>query len=171
MSDEEACLLEQERIALARQDPETILVNKTRGGERAHSFCPGLEYRARIAAAVSGAANPNYGHRWTDMQKRIASDRVKAHGKYIGHGNPHHCPVMCVETGRIYECMKYACDELGLKANGSITIAIKYPWRTAKGYHWVMGEKIRELSSDTARKEYLGSLRNKTRTKPCPFKQ
>lgn len=38
---------------------------------------------------------------------------------------------MCVETGEIFECIKYAKEKYGIKSDGSLTVALKNPTRTA----------------------------------------
>lgn len=139
LTDEEACALERERIALAREDPDCILVNKTKGGEPYHSFNPTQKYRDAMSERCRGEKNPNYGHHWSEEKKRDLSERLIAKGHSVGPKNPRCRRVMCVETGEIFDYMELPAKQLGLKCGGSIYYAITYPHRTAGGYHWVDG--------------------------------
>lgn len=158
MSDEEACRLEMERITLARQDPKCILTNKTKGGEPGHTYDAPPEYRAAVSARIRGRNNPNYGNRWSNEQKRRMSERVISTGRVAGVNNPRCRRIMCVETGKIYDYMDLAKEELGLKATGSFYVALKYPQRTARGFHWVDGDNIERLNTPELRLKYLQQL-------------
>ena len=43
---------------------------------------------------------------------------------------------MCIETGEVFDCIKYAREKYQIKSEGSMTVALKYPTRTAGGLHW-----------------------------------
>lgn len=139
MTDEEACALERERIALAREDPDCILVNKTKGGEPYHPFEPTQEYRDAMSLKCRGENNPNYGHRWSEEKRRNLSKYLIETGRSAGANNPRCHRVMCVETGEIFDYMELPAKQLGLKYGGSIWHALEQPHRTAGGYHWVDG--------------------------------
>lgn len=72
--------------------------------------------------------------------------------------NPKARKVMCVETGEIFSTMKEPQEKLGLKASGSITVALKTPWKTARGFHWVDESKFAELDTEEKRNAYLQNL-------------
>ena len=56
-------------------------------------------------------------------------------GKYIGRKNPNAKMVRCLETGRIYACMKEAELETGAN-NHNISSVCNGRLKTAGGYHW-----------------------------------
>lgn len=98
------------------------------------------EFRNKISMVVSGEDNPNYGNSWSEEQKKALSELRKLNGKSKGENNSRATKIMCVETGKVYDYIKLASEEYGLKNQGSITVALKYPHRTAGGVHWVKVE-------------------------------
>ena len=133
------------------------LANMTDGGEGSSGRIITDAYREKYSKMNSGSGNPNYGHRWTQKMKDHMSDVTKQRNLSLDR-NPKAHRVMCVETGRVYGCMKEPTDELGLKSSASITVALKNPSKTARGCHWVDGEMIDRLDSEEARKQYLLSF-------------
>ena len=93
------------------------------------------EFRDKISAIVSGENNPNYNHKWTDEQKKQLREKQKRNPLYSDETNPNAKKIRCIETGEVFNCMKYAQERFGLKSTGSFTAAIK-KGTTAAGYHW-----------------------------------
>lgn len=95
------------------------------------------EFRKKISDLVSGENNPNFGNKWSKEQKEALSQKQKKNPIYFNENNPNAKRIMCVETGEIFECIKYAKEKYGIKSDGSLTVALKNPTRTAAKMHWV----------------------------------
>jgi len=93
------------------------------------------EFRDRISSLVQGENNPNYNHKWSEEQKQSLREKQKKNPMYYNETNPNAKAIRCIETGEVFNCMKYAQERFGLKSTGSFTSAIK-KGRTAAGYHW-----------------------------------
>lgn len=93
------------------------------------------EFRSKISSIVGGKNNPNYNHKWSDEQKAKLREKQKQNPLYNDETNPNAKKIRCIETGEIFNCMKYAQERFGLKSTGSFTAAIK-KGTTAAGYHW-----------------------------------
>lgn len=96
------------------------------------------EFREKISQLVQGENNPNYNHHWTDEMKQHLSEVRKANGRSVDENNPRATRIICVETGEVFNCIKFAMQKYGIKSEGSMTAALKYPVRTAGGQHWVL---------------------------------
>lgn len=96
------------------------------------------EFRDKIAQLVQGENNPNYNHRWTEEMKQHLSQVRKDNGISANENNPKATRIICIETGEVFNCIKYAMQKYNIKHEGSITVALKYPVRTAGGKHWVL---------------------------------
>lgn len=96
------------------------------------------EFRNKISQLVRGENNPNYNHHWTDEMKQRLSQVRKANSLAADENNPKATRVICVETGEVFNCIKYAMKKYNIKTDGSMTVALKYPVRTAGGKHWVL---------------------------------
>lgn len=110
------------RIAESRHQPDSTFQSE--------------EFKHKISLLVQGTNNPNYGHHWTEEMKEKASKRVSESGQYVGSKNPKAKPIMCVETGEVFDCIKYAQEKYRVKYGASFTVALKHPTRTAAGLHW-----------------------------------
>lgn len=108
----------------------------------------------------SGEKNGNYGNYWTEEQKKNVSNKMIETKCHAGSRNGRSKRCMCVETGVIHEYKSKFLEELGLKDVWSITVSCKNPTRTAKGFHFVDGDKIEELNTPERRQQYLDSIRN-----------
>ena len=95
------------------------------------------EFKEKISKLVSGSKNPNYQHYWTDDQKKRLSDKRKANGKSKGILNNRAKAIRCVETGEEFPMIKLAMEKYGVKCEGSFTVALDNPKRTAAHLHWV----------------------------------
>jgi hypothetical protein len=96
------------------------------------------EFREKISQLVQGENNPNYNHHWTDEMKQHLSQVRKENGLSANENNSRATCVICVETGEVFKCIKYAMQKYGIKNEGSVTVALKNPVRTAGGKHWVL---------------------------------
>ena len=135
------------------------LANLSNGGEGKKPSVPRTEeYREKVRLAVTGEHNPNYGHRWTEEQKKHLSMLRKKNGLTKLGRNGRAKRVMCVETGKVYSCQKLAAEDLGLKDYTSIHHALKKPNYIAAGYHFVEGDLIDLLDTPEKRNNYLSSI-------------
>ena len=94
------------------------------------------EFRNKISSLVSGENNPNYGNHWSQEQKEALSKKQKNNPIYKNENNPNAKRIRCIETGEVFECIKYAKEKYGIKSDGSLTVALKNPNRTAAKLHW-----------------------------------
>lgn len=99
------------------------------------------EFRDKISQLVQGENNPNYNHYWTEEMKQHLSHVRKANGLSANENNPKATCVICLETGEVFNCIKYAMQKYNIKHEGSMTVALKNPLRTAGGKHWVVYEE------------------------------
>lgn len=97
-----------------------------------------VEFKQKISNKVTGERNPNYNHKWTDEMKEALREKQKNNPIYRNENNPNAKRIMCVETGECFDCIKYAMEKYNIKTHGSITVALKYPTRTAGGKHWII---------------------------------
>lgn len=67
--------------------------------------------------------NANYGTR----NERLSKGRL---------GQPGKIPVLCVETGIVYESIKAASAAVGLTEGGGIRACLRGEAQTSGGYHW-----------------------------------
>lgn len=111
------------------------------------------EFRDKISQLVQGENNPNYNHHWTDEMKQHLSQVRKANGLSANESNSRATCVICVETGEVFNCIKYAMQKYNIKHEGSVTVALKNPMRTAGGKHWVLYAE--EYLDDDYRLNYL----------------
>ena len=96
------------------------------------------EFRDKISHLVQGENNPNYKHYWTDEMKQNLSQIRKTNGFSANENNSRATRVICIETGEVFDCIKYAMQKYNIKSDGSMTVALKNPMRTAGGKHWVL---------------------------------
>lgn len=93
------------------------------------------EFKNKISSLVTGEKNPNYQHYWSDKMKQALREKQKNNPMYHNETNPNAKAIRCIETGEIFNCMKYAQEKYGLKSSGTFTHAIK-TGKTAVGFHW-----------------------------------
>ena len=106
------------------------------------------EFRNKISEIVKGENNPNYQNYWTDEQKENLRRIQKLNPLYKNENNPNSKKIVCIETGEIFDCIKYALEKYEIKNEASISVALKNPIRTASKMHWV------EYSEDFLDKDY-----------------
>lgn len=112
----------KERMLQYRQNPNGVYKSQ--------------EFRDKISKIVSGKNNPNYGNHWTQEQKDRLREKQKQNPIYKNEQNPNAKRIRCKETGEIFECIKFAKEKYGIKSDGSLTVALKNPNRTAAKMHW-----------------------------------
>lgn len=157
LTSEEAAILERQVIKDYREQG-CELVNQTNGGEMSHGGIWTEEMRHEYAERLQGKNNPNFGNHWTEKQKEHLSQKRIELGVSKGGKNPRAKPVMCVETGVIYDCKEDATEFLGVSSGcGSIYYCLKDPKRVAgKGkYHFVGQDMFDELKTEKDRKKWL----------------
>lgn len=111
------------------------------------------EFREKISKLVQGENNPNYNNHWTDEMRQHLSQIRKLNGLSANENNPRATCIICIETGEVFKCIKYAMQKYNIKSEGSITAALKYPVRTAGGKHWVLYDE--KYLDDSYRLNYL----------------
>jgi hypothetical protein len=111
------------------------------------------EFREKIAQLVQGNNNPNYGNYWTEEMKQHLSEIRKTNGFSANENNPRATRIICIETGEVFDCIKFAMQKYNIKCEGSMTVALKHPVRTAGGKHWVLYSE--EYLDDNYRLNYL----------------
>lgn len=110
------------------------------------------ETRLKISLAKKGKKKPPL----SDEQRERLSESLKGRvfsrehcdnisrskkGKYTMANNPKAKRVRCIETGKIYECMKAAALDTGTN-NHNISSACNGKLKTTGGYHW---EYVKEV--------------------------
>lgn len=84
------------------------------------------DYRKRLSTSLKGRIFSEEHCRNISLSKR---------GKYAGRNNPNAKAVRCIETGKIYACMKEAEFETGA-SNHNISSVCNGRLKTTGGYHW-----------------------------------
>jgi hypothetical protein len=116
------------------------------------------EFRYKISNLVKGSNNPNYKNYWSEEQKEYLRQKQKNNDLYKNETNPNAKRIICVETGEIFDCIKFAKEQYKIKSETSISIALKEPVRTAGGVHWV--EYSEDFLDDAFRFNYLIEVLN-----------
>jgi hypothetical protein len=106
------------------------------------------EFREKISKLVQGENNPNYNHCWTEEMKESLRQKQKANDLYNDATNPNAKKIICVETGEVFDCIKFAIEKYNIKDHSNMSAALKHPIRTAGGCHWV------DYSDDFLNREY-----------------
>lgn len=96
------------------------------------------EFRNKISKLVKGENNPNYNNHWTEDQKKKLRIKQKENDLYKDETNPNAKGVICVETGEIFDCIKFAMNKYKIKTHSSISIALKNKNRLAGNKHWLV---------------------------------
>ena len=101
-----------------------------------NSVYQSAEFKNKISKLVSGENNPNFNNKWSDLQKEKLRQKQKNNPIYLNENNSNAKRIMCIESGEIFNCIKYAKEKYGIKSDGSLTAALKNPNRTAAKLHW-----------------------------------
>lgn len=81
------------------------------------------ESKKKMSESKSGENHPNYGKHHTEETKKKMSLKLSK-------------PVMCVETGVVFDSCTEASRWVGLKSERCISLCCKGKQKTAGGYHW-----------------------------------
>ena len=108
-------------------------------GEKSHMYGKHLseETKRKLSVALSGENNPLYGKQHSEESKKKMSESHK--GKKLSEehkrnaADGHKKPVVCIETGVVYESIKDAFEKTGIHHIYSVC---KGNRKTAGGYHW-----------------------------------
>lgn len=111
------------------------------------------EFRDKISSIVKGENNPNYHHYWSDEMKNNLREKQIKNPRYKDNNNPNAKSIICLETGEVFSCIKYALEQYSINDEASVSIALTEPNRTAGGKHWALYEE--NLSDENIRKERL----------------
>lgn len=120
------------------------------------------EFRNKISEIVKGSNNPNYQNYWSEEQKEYLRQKQKNNPLYKDDANPNAKKIICLETGEIFDCIKFAKEKYNIKSDGSIAVALKNPIRTAGGVHWTYYSE--DFLNDNYRFDYLISVLKKNST-------
>ena len=102
-----------------------------------------------------GKDNPNYQHYWTDEMKQLLREKQRANPLYKNDNNPNAKQIICIETGEVFSCIKFANQYYNIN-DGLINAALKNPYRTANKLHWAYYDE--SLLDDTTRYKYMVNL-------------
>ena len=111
----------------------------------------GTKKQKKPFLGFKGEHNPFYGKKHTTESKqkvsqanlgRVRSETFKneCSKRTVGAGNPSAVKVRCVETGKIYSCAKYACEEYSIDLSNLIKVC-KGKLKTAGKLHWEYASK------------------------------
>lgn len=93
----------------------------------------------KMSEAKKGSKNSFYGKKHKDSSKQKMSIWKKEHYKLGGH--PQAKPIMCVETGKNYDCVISASIDTGINkthiAEVANNVGNKKGRKKAGGYHWI----------------------------------
>lgn len=158
LSEKEAFAKEIELIKYYRKNfLKYRLTNQTDGGEGISGWKAPNKFKEKISKLVKGKNNPNYNNNWTEEQKERLRKIQKQNPIYKNESNPNAKRIMCLETGEIFECIKYCLIKYFIKNETSISIALKERQRTAGGLHWIEinNKNINYFKIDQNRINYL----------------
>ena len=96
------------------------------------------EFRDKISSIVQGENNPNYNNRWTDEMKNNLSKKRIESGIAANENNPMATKIVCLETGEVFNLIKYALEKYKIKDHSNMSVALREPIRTAGGVHWAI---------------------------------
>lgn len=107
--------------------------------EKRKGYKNSLETRRKLSEALSGENHPNWGkHLSEETRKKIGEGNKGKHRTEKEKENlrkVHSLPVICIETGIIYDSAKQAEQALG-GYGGNVCKCCKNINKTYKGYHW-----------------------------------
>lgn len=109
--------------------------NMTRGGNSANYYKHGGHQNHHHPEETKNKIRNSVKEYW-DNHEWSEESLNKLRIAKTGANNTLSKKVLCIETGKIYDCLQQAANAVGLASKGSIYIACKNPNRTAKGYHW-----------------------------------
>ena len=93
------------------------------------------EVLKRMSESHRGEKNFFYGKHHSEEQKK--KWRTERKGKYSYSNHPRARKVLCVETGKIYDCIKEAAEDTKANRHHISQVCLKQKGRTTSGgYHW-----------------------------------
>lgn len=152
LTKQEACAREIELIAYHRSNDRDFGYNILVGGELARAGCKHtLEARKKMSEArlrdpnrfgrkfgeeTLAKMSKNSKERWLneEYRKRISEAN-------LGEKSPRAHAVMCIETGEVFPCIRYASDKYGIQSS-CISAACRGKIKTSGGYHWQYVDEI-----------------------------
>lgn len=121
------------------------------------------EFKEKISRIVSGNNNPNYHNYWSEKQKQHLSKIQKNNPLYKNENNPNAKKIICVETGEVFSCIKYAQEKYKIRTFTSLSVALKNKIRTAGEMHWVYYDEC--FLDNDYRLNYLLEVLKKDKTR------
>lgn len=109
------------------------------------------EQKAERSAKYTGKGNPMYGRQQTEEARKKMSESHK--GKYCGADSSRAKKVVCINTGKMFDCIRQAQEWLGYKAGigaccrGERKTAGKHPETNDKLY-WMFYEDYLKLQEE-----------------------
>jgi hypothetical protein len=85
--------------------------------------------------------------------KESLRQKQKGNDLYINETNPNAKRVICLETGEVFDCIKFAIEKHNIKDHTNMSAALKHPFRTAGGCHWAEYKDV--FLDDEYRLNYL----------------
>lgn len=153
LSLEEANIFEEELIKKYDTTNRNVGYNIYYGG---CNYKKPLSTRQKLSQyKYYGEDNPNYNHNWTDSMKQALKEKQQANPLYKDDTNPNAKRVICIETGEVFSCIKFANQYYGIN-EGLINAALKDPYRTANKLHWAYYDD--SLLDNITRYEYMIKL-------------
>lgn len=92
----------------------------------------------KISEALKGENNPNYGKHHTEDARRKISIAHK--GKRTGTENPNAKKVICITTGKIFNCINDAAKYYNIKSPSNITACCSETYKSCNGLIWMYYE-------------------------------
>ena len=153
LSLEEANLFEEELIKKYNTTNRNYGYNVYYGGDNCKKP---LSTKQKLSQyKYYGKDNPNYQHYWTDEMKQSLREKQCANTLYKDDSNPNAKQIICIETGEVFSCIKFANQYYNINT-GLINAALKDPYRTANKLHWAYYND--SLLDDNARYKYMIKL-------------
>lgn len=129
-------------------------ISEGMGGEKHYMYGKHLseETKKKISESISGEKNPNYGKHPSEETKRKMSESTRGenhpnYGKHLSEetkrkiGEKTSKPVVCIETGMVFDSCRVASEWAGLKSATNIGECCNGKRKTAGGYHWMWLEE------------------------------
>lgn len=146
LTKQDACEKEIELIAYHKSDDRNFGYNILVGGElsrvgRKHT----PEARRKMSEARRNAPN-RFGKKASEETREKMGKRSKERWQNeeyrrriseanLGEKSPKAHAVVCVETGEVFPCIRYACDKYGVRSS-SVSAVCRGKLKTTGGYHW-----------------------------------
>ncbi|MDV3428318.1 MAG: hypothetical protein LIR50_15075 [Bacillota bacterium] len=153
LTEKEAFKKESELIYYYKNNfPQYRLTNQTNGGEGTSGWKPTKEFKKKQSKIHKA--------QWQNQEFKNKISKLvqgKNNPLYKNESNPNAKKIMCLETGGIFECIKYCMEKYDIKSESSITVALKERQKTAGNKHWIKinNDNINYFLDKTNRFKYL----------------